>query len=174
MVSLYRRLFKSPYFLLFFLSLIQLYFRRYFIESNYTTPIDQWLITNNTITILVNNAFLLLQVKKMGVLKNVRDMVLIRIGKNNFYFQLYKMSFKGLTLYFFTTYIFLSLLFINTLSIVSTYFVFIILNLVIFSLYEVFFNYMIIEQKSTLYIIVPFIFNIVFHYVIVPILFFQI
>lgn len=174
MASLYRRLFKSPYFLLFVLSLIQLYLRRFLIESNSAAPIDQWLITNNTITMLVNNAFLLFQVKKIGVFKNIRDVVLLRIGKDEFYFQLYKLSFKGLLIYFCTTYLFLTIICFKTLSIIPVFIFFIVLNIVIFFIYEILFNYMIVNQKHTLYIIIPFIFNILLHYVIVPILFYQV
>lgn len=173
MAKLYRKLFRSPYFLLFTLSILQLYLRRFLIESNSTTPIDQWLIANNTITLLINNAFLLFQVKKIGVLKNIRDTILLRIGKSEFCFQLYKLSFKGLLLYFSLTYIILTVICFDTLSIIPIFAFFIMLNIILFFMYEVLFNYMIVNKMNTLYIVIPFIVNILFHYVIVPILFYQ-
>lgn len=143
------------------------------IQENSITPIDQWLITNNTITLLVNNAYLLFQLKKIGVLKNIRDTILIRIGKDELYYQLYKLSFRGLFIYFSLTYFILTILCFNALSIIPLFVFFIALNLVIFFMYEVLFNYLIVSKKSTFFIVIPFIMNILFHYVIVPILFYQ-
>lgn len=173
MVRLYKRLFKSLYFLLFILLLVQLYYRRFTTGNNLHTPIDQWLITNHSITMLVNNAFLLFQMKKLGIFKSTRNNVLLRIGKEEFYYQLYKISIINLFIYFLGTYGILTLTNMHSLSIIPLYAFFLMINLILFFAYESLFNFMVINQTSSIFICIPFILNIVFHYAVVPLLFFQ-
>lgn len=173
MGKLYIRLHKSLFYIFYILTLLQLYVRYYLISDNHTVPIDQWLITNNTITILVNSVFLLFQMKKVGVLRSVRDTILLRMDKERFQFQLLKISAIGLLLYFLGTYGVLTLLNIHSMVIVKVFIFFIMLNIVLFSFYEWLFNYAICKDKNrNLLMVLPFALNILFHYFIVPLLFY--
>lgn len=172
MDKLYYKLLKSPYFVCYILSLLYLYYQRVFIWESSISPFDQWIITSHVVTILVNNTFLLYQMKKVGSIGTIKNNIIIRIGKDNLYKQLYKLSIKDLCIYFIGTYVVLTLIYIHTLTIIPIYIFFIMLNLCLFFFYQVLFNYMIVEGKKTYYSILPFVLNILFHYLIVPLLFF--
>ena len=172
MDKLYYKLLKSPYFICYILSLLYLYYQRMFIWENSTSPIDQWMITSHIVTIVVNNTFLLYQMKKVGSIRTIKNYIQIRIGRTNLYKQLYQLSMKDLCIYFIGTYIALTLIYIHTLTIIPIYIVFMTLNLCLFIFYQVLLNYIIVEGKKTYYSILPFVLNILFHYLIVPLLFF--
>lgn len=172
MDKLYYKLLKSSYFVFFVLSLLYLYYRRIFILENSVSPIDQWMITSHLVTIVVNNTFLLYQMKKVGTIRAIKNNIIVRVGKTNLYKQLNRFSIKDLCVYFIGTYFVLTLIYIQTLTIIPVYIFFIMLNLCFFFFYQILFNYIIVEDKKTYYSIIPFVLNIVFHYLIVPLLFF--
>jgi len=139
---------------------------------NISVPIDDWLITNHMITMFTNNAFLIYSFVRTAALERVIDQVIVRIKEERAIAEMIKISCLDILLYISLTY--LILLAINSSSIMSlgVVIIFLAMNICLFAIYEILFILTILHRIPLSFALIPFILNILFHYTVIPMIFY--
>lgn len=170
MLKYYFKSLRSIWFLIYMLTVV---FTVISFQLNQNEiPVDYWVITNHSITMFVNNAFLLYSFVRTEALSRIKNQVIIRMTRRKTILELIRISLFDLLFYFSCAYGLVLLL--NLLEIVAPLqcIIFLLINLLFFMAYELIFIFSILEYFEITYTLIPFVLNILFHYTIVPLLFY--
>lgn len=141
--------------------------------SDKSIPVDYWIIVNHSITMFANNAFLLYSYVRTEALSRVKNLIIIRKSERTTVNELIKIAIIDLTVYFTGTYFLVLLLNLSNIVAPLQCFIFLLMNLFLFLVYESIFMLIIMEHIPLICTLVPFALNILFHYTLVPIIFYQ-
>ena len=168
MHKLFYKYYKSVWFIIYFLMIAQLIVRFFLVEENKTAAIDQWLIMNNTITMLINTAYLLYSYKVIYSFQTMRNSILLRIGEEKMVVKAFQIAIHKLVFYFVATYGILFVINIHSVNSLLIFCFYIALTILLFIGYELLFIYIIFNDQANKYVILPFIINIAVHYILMP------
>jgi hypothetical protein len=127
-------------------------------------------ITSHFITLIINNFYIYYIFTKTKKLKSIYDKIVVRIGRKNFFIKYFLNILLDVIIYLLIILIPLYIKFGFISTNINLFILFLVINISLFIIYELISISIIILPKGNKYIIIPVILNIIYHYILMPLI----